>query len=72
MAVESGVMEQLAAQGMDALSEDVGLRSLELTMRGSLGPVPVVGVVRLLWPVLLEVRGGNNVHHSLWLSRTNC
>ena len=57
MAVDSGVVEQLEAQGMGAVREEQGLCALELAMSGA-GASGVVGMVPLVWPVLLGLMGG--------------
>ena len=57
MAVDSGVLEQLEAQGMGAVREEQGLCALELAMSGA-GASGVVGMVPLVWPVLLGLMGG--------------
>jgi hypothetical protein len=57
MAVDSGVVEQLEAQGMGAVREEQGLCALELAMSGAAAS-GVVGMVPLVWPVLLGLMGG--------------
>ena len=57
MAVDSGVVEQLEAQGMGAVREEQGLCALELAM-SSAGASGVVGMVPLVWPVLLGQMSG--------------
>ena len=56
MAVDSGVVEQLEAQGIGAVRADQGMCALELAMGGSTES-PAVGVVPLLWPVLFGHMG---------------
>ena len=52
MAVDSGVVEQLEAQGMGAVREEQGLCALELTMLPAWG-LPVSAMVPLHWPGLV-------------------
>jgi hypothetical protein len=57
MAVDSGVVEQLEAQGMGAVREEQGLCALELTMLRAWG-LPVSAMVPLHWPRLVMQMGG--------------
>jgi acyl carrier protein len=52
MAVDSGVVEQLEAQGMGAVREEQGLCALELVMLPAWG-LPVSAMVPLQWPRLV-------------------
>ena len=57
MAVDSGLVEQLEAQGTGAVREQQGMCALELAMSGP-GASGVMGMLPLVWPVLLGLMDG--------------